>query len=50
VSSGGKTAVVRGLEKRAFLPQVGSEQHAVGNRVINLEKRGDTWVITKLGS
>jgi len=50
VSPGGKTAVVRGLEKRAFLPQVGSEQHAVGNRVINLEKRGDTWVITKLGS
>ncbi len=49
LSPGGKTAVVRGLEKRAFLPQVGSEQHAVGNRVINLEKRGDTWVIVKLG-
>jgi serine/threonine protein kinase len=50
LSPGGKTAVVRGLEKRAFLPQAGSEQHAVGNRVINLEKRGDTWVIVKLGS
>ena len=45
----GKTAVVRGVEKRAAQPQVGSEQHAVNNRVITLEKRGDAWVITKLG-
>ena len=48
VSPGGRTAVVRGLEKRAFLPQVGTEQHAVNNRVITLEKRGDAWVIIRL--
>ncbi|HLN57350.1 MAG TPA: serine/threonine-protein kinase [Thermoanaerobaculia bacterium] len=48
LAPGGRTAVVRGLEKRAAQPQVGSEQHAVNNRVITLEKRGDTWVITRL--
>ncbi len=48
LSPGGRTAVVRGLEKRAALPQVGSEQHLVANRVLSLEKRGETWVITKL--
>jgi len=50
LTPGATTAVVRGLEKRAALPQVGTEQHAVSNRVITLEKRGDAWVITKLGS
>jgi serine/threonine protein kinase len=48
LAPGGRTAVVRGVEKRAAQPQVGSEQHAVNNRVITLEKRGDTWVITRL--
>jgi len=50
LTPGATTAVVRGLEKRAALPQVGSEQHAVSNRVITLEKRGDAWVIVRLGS
>ncbi len=50
LTPGATTAVVRGLEKRAALPQVGSEQHAISNRVITLEKRGDAWVIVKLGS
>jgi serine/threonine-protein kinase len=48
LAPGGKTAVVRGVEKRDAQPQVGSEQHAVSNRAITLEKRGDTWVITRL--
>jgi serine/threonine-protein kinase len=48
LTPGATTAVVRGLEKRAALPQVGTEQHAVGNRVITLEKRGDAWFITRL--
>ncbi len=48
LAPGGRTAVVHGLEKRAAVPLVGSEQHAVSNRVITLEKRGDSWVITRL--
>jgi hypothetical protein len=48
LSPGGRTAVVRALEKRAALPQIGTEQHAVNNRVITLEKRGDSWVIVRL--
>jgi hypothetical protein len=50
LAPGATTAVVRGLEKRDAVPQVGTEQHAVDSRVITLEKRGDAWVIAKLGS
>jgi hypothetical protein len=50
LAPGATTAAVRGLEKREAVPQVGSEQHAVSPRVITLEKRGDTWVITSLAS
>ncbi len=50
LAPGGRTAVVHAQEKRAAVPQVGTEQHAVNNRVITLEKRGEAWVITKLGS
>ena len=50
LAPGATTATVRGLEKREAVPQVGSEQHAVSPRVITLEKRGDTWVITSLAS
>jgi len=50
LTPGATTAVVRGVEKRAALPQVGSEQHVVSNRVITLEKRADGWVIIRLGS
>jgi serine/threonine protein kinase len=50
VAPGATTAVVRGLEKREAVPQVGSEQHAATPRVITLEKHGDGWVIVKLAS
>ena len=50
LSPGGGAATVRGLEKRVAVPRVGSEQHLTANRVLFLEKRGDAWVITKLGS
>jgi hypothetical protein len=50
LAPGATTAAVHGLEKREAAPQVGSEQHAASPRVITLEKRGDAWVITKLGS
>ena len=49
VAPGGTTAVVRGHEERIAAPRVGSEQHLSLNRVLWLEKRGETWVITKLG-
>ena len=47
---GGSTAQVRGMEKRVAVPRVGSEQHLSAGRVITLEKRGDSWVITRLGN
>jgi eukaryotic-like serine/threonine-protein kinase len=50
LAPGAATAVVRGLEKREAVPQVGSEQHTVIPRVITLEKRADAWVITSLAS
>jgi hypothetical protein len=48
IAPGGASAVVRGYEKRAAVPRVGSEQRFNGNRVIHLEKRGDGWVIVSL--
>jgi hypothetical protein len=50
LAPGASAATVRGLEKREAVPQVGSEQHSASPRVITLEKRGDTWVITSLAS
>jgi serine/threonine-protein kinase len=44
----GTTAIVRGYEKRSFVPRVGSEQRVGADRTIRLEKRGDAWVITRL--
>jgi hypothetical protein len=49
-SPGASTAQVRGLEKRVAVPRVGSEQHLSTNRLLTLEKRGDSWVITNLGN
>ena len=50
LSPGASTAQVRGLEKRVAVPRVGSEQHLSTNRLLTLEKRGDSWVITSLGN
>lgn len=50
LSPGGGAATVRGVEKRVAVPRVGSEQHLTANRVLFLERHGDAWVITKLGS
>jgi len=47
---GTSTAQVRGVETRVAVPRVGSEQHLSTNRVLTLEKHGDSWVITRLGS
>lgn len=48
IAAGGTSAVVRGYEKRTAVPHVGSEQRVRGDRVIHLEKRGDSWVIVSL--
>ena len=50
ITPGASTAQVRGTEKRVAVPRVGSEQHLSTSRVLTLEKRGDNWVITRLGS
>ena len=50
MAPGATTAQVRGLEKRVAVPRVGSEQHLSTTRVLTLEKRGESWVITRLGS
>ncbi len=47
-SISGASADVSCFERRAFVPQVGTEQHVEGNRSLHLEKRGDTWVITTI--
>ncbi len=49
IAPNGASAVVRGYEVRTAVPRVGNEQHIEGDRVISLEKRGDGWVITRLG-
>jgi len=48
IASGGTSASVRGYEKRSAAPRIGSEQHFNGDRVIHLEKRGDSWVIVNV--
>jgi eukaryotic-like serine/threonine-protein kinase len=44
----GSRATVTGFERRLAIPRVGSEQRDARARTIQLEKRGDTWVITEL--
>lgn len=48
IAPGGASAVVRGHENRTAVPHIGSEQRFSGERVIHLEKRGDSWVIVSL--
>jgi serine/threonine protein kinase/ketosteroid isomerase-like protein len=50
VAPGGASATVRGRETRTAVPRMGPDQHFTGPRVLYLDKRGDTWVITRLGS
>ena len=44
----GAAADVACFERRVLVPQVGTEQHVDANRSLHLEKRGDTWVITRI--
>jgi serine/threonine-protein kinase len=44
----GTSAEVRGYEKRIAVPRAGSEQRIEGARTLQMEKRGDTWVITSI--
>ena len=44
----GTIAEVRGYEKRIAVPRAGSEQRNDGARTLQMEKRGDTWVITSI--
>ena len=44
----GSRARVTGYERRLAVPRVGSEQRDARERTIELEKRGDSWVITSL--
>lgn len=44
----GARADVTGYEKRVAQPRAGTELRSAGDRVIHLEKRGDTWVIVGL--
>jgi hypothetical protein len=48
IAPGGASASVRGYEKRTAAPRIGSEQRINGERVIHLEKRGDSWVIASV--
>jgi serine/threonine-protein kinase len=44
----GARADVSGYEKRVAQPRAGTELRSAGDRVIHLERRGDTWVIVGL--
>jgi hypothetical protein len=48
VEPGATEAVVRGFEKRIAVPRAGTEQRIDADRVLRLQKRGDTWVITAI--
>ena len=48
IAPGGASASVRGYEKRTAAPRIGSEQRFSGERAIQLEKRGDSWVIVSV--
>lgn len=50
IAPGGASATVRGRETRTAVPRMGPDQHFTGPRVLHLERRGDTWVITRLSS
>jgi len=44
----GASAEVRGYEKRIAVPRAGSEQRIDGARTLQMEKRGDAWVIVSI--
>jgi len=44
----GSQATVSGYERRLAVPRVGAEQHDARERVLHMEKRGESWVITSL--
>jgi len=44
----GSRATVSGYERRLAVPRVGAEQRDARERVLHLEKRGESWVITSL--
>ncbi len=48
IRNGGTRAEVHGYEKRVAVPRIGSEQRFSGERVIQLEKRRESWVIVGL--
>jgi eukaryotic-like serine/threonine-protein kinase len=50
IAPGGTSATVRGRETRTAVPRMGPDQHFTGPRSLHLERRGETWVITRLGS
>ena len=50
IGPGGTSATVRGRETRSFVPRSGTEQRFTSPRVLQLEKRGDSWVIVRIGS
>src|SRR5262249_29819355 len=49
VAPSGTSATVRGRETRTAVPRAGSDVHFAGPRVLQLEKRGEAWVISRLG-
>jgi ketosteroid isomerase-like protein len=48
IAPGGNRATVRGHERRLIVPRIGSEQRDSRTSTIQLEKRGDGWVIVGL--
>ena len=48
VEPGATQAAVYGYEKRVAVPRAGTEQRIDADRVLRLQKRGDTWVITAI--
>jgi hypothetical protein len=48
VDPSGTRARVDGYEKRTAAPRAGTEQRVSADRVVELEKRADGWVIVRL--
>jgi eukaryotic-like serine/threonine-protein kinase len=48
IDPSGTQARVEGFEKRAAVPRAGTEQRVTGERVIQLERRPEGWVIVRL--
>ncbi len=48
VTIDGSRATVSGYERRLAVPRIGAEQRDARERVLHLEKGGESWVITSL--